>query len=84
MLFASVFIGFCAASWILVPFLGQDFFPKVDAGIFRLHVRASTGTRIEETAVLVDRVENAIRSKYLPRNSRELSIILASPFLALT
>ncbi len=55
------FLAFCAASLCLIPFLGQDFFPSVDAGIFRLHVRAHTGTRIEETAVLVDRVESSIR-----------------------
>jgi multidrug efflux pump subunit AcrB len=59
--FGAVFLGFCMASLLLVPFLGQDFFPAVDAGIFRLHVRARTGTRIEEAAVLVDHVENAIR-----------------------
>jgi multidrug efflux pump subunit AcrB len=60
-LFAGLFLAFCAGSFFLVPFLGRDFFPSVDAGIFRLHVRASTGTRIEESAALVDRVENAIR-----------------------
>jgi len=59
--FGTVFLGFCLASFLLVQFLGQDFFPSVDAGIFRLHVRAHTGTRIEETAVLVDHVESAIR-----------------------
>ena len=40
---------FIALSCLLVPFLGQDFFPQVDAGQFRLHVRAPAGTRIEET-----------------------------------
>jgi multidrug efflux pump subunit AcrB len=59
--FGAAFLGFCVASWLLVPALGQDFFPSVDAGIFRLHVRVHTGTRIEETAVLVGQVENAIR-----------------------
>ncbi|HKB90110.1 MAG TPA: efflux RND transporter permease subunit [Opitutaceae bacterium] len=59
--FGAVFLVFCVGSLCLIPFLGQDFFPSVDAGIFRLHVRAHTGTRIEETAVLVDHVENAIR-----------------------
>jgi multidrug efflux pump subunit AcrB len=59
--FGGGFLAFCVASLCLVPFLGQDFFPSVDAGIFRLHVRAHTGTRIEETAVLVDHVENSIR-----------------------
>jgi multidrug efflux pump subunit AcrB len=48
---------FLRGSWVLVPFLGQDFFPAVDAGTFRLHVRAATGTRVEETANLVDQVE---------------------------
>jgi multidrug efflux pump subunit AcrB len=61
--FGAGFLAFCVASLVLIPFLGQDFFPSVDAGIFRLHVRAHTGTRIEETAVLVDHVENAIRRK---------------------
>jgi len=48
--FAVAFLTFCAGSWVLVPFLGQDFFPTVDAGTFRLHVRAAAGTRVEETA----------------------------------
>src|SRR5260370_1304296 len=59
--FAVGFLSFCVASWLLVPFLGQDFFPTVDAGTFRLHVRAPTGTRIEQSAKLVDEVETAIR-----------------------
>jgi multidrug efflux pump subunit AcrB len=59
--FAVGFLSFCAASWILVPFLGQNFFPAVDAGVFRLHVRAPTATRIEQTAKLVDEVETSIR-----------------------
>src|SRR6267143_100142 len=61
LLFAALFLAFCVSSWLLVPFLGQDFFPSVDAGTFRLHVRAHTGTRLEETAVLVDHVEASIR-----------------------
>jgi multidrug efflux pump subunit AcrB len=61
--FAVVFLGLCAGSWILVPFLGQDFFPAVDAGAFQLHVRAVAGTRVEETAKLVDQVEAAIRER---------------------
>jgi multidrug efflux pump subunit AcrB len=59
--FGGTFLAFCAASLLLIPVLGQDFFPSVDAGMFRLHVRAHTGTRIEETAALIDRVEVAIR-----------------------
>jgi multidrug efflux pump subunit AcrB len=45
----------------LYPFLGQNFFPEVDAGQIKLHMRAPSGTRVEETAVLVDRVESALR-----------------------
>jgi multidrug efflux pump subunit AcrB len=59
--FAAIFLVFCIGSMLLVPQLGQDFFPSVDAGQFRLHLRARSGTRIEETAKLVDEVEAAIR-----------------------
>ncbi|MEN6441949.1 MAG: efflux RND transporter permease subunit [Syntrophobacter sp.] len=62
-LFAGLFLAFCAGSCCLIPSLGQDFFPSVDAGQFRLHVRAPTGTRIEETTRLVDRVEKVIRQE---------------------
>ena len=48
-------------SCLLYPLLGRDFFPSVDAGQIRLHMRAPTGTRIEETARLADEVEAAIR-----------------------
>jgi CzcA family heavy metal efflux pump len=65
--FALCFLAFCAASCLLTPFLGQDFFPKVDAGQMRLHVRAKTGTRVEETAALCDRVEEVIRRTIAPR-----------------
>jgi multidrug efflux pump subunit AcrB len=71
--FVIGFLSFCLASWLLVPFLGQNFFPAVDAGTFRLHVRAPTGTRIEQTAKLVDEVEAAIR-RQVP--ARELEGIL--------
>src|ERR1051326_4553968 len=54
-LFAASFLGFCILSLGLVFFLGQDFFPSVDAGIFRMHVRGRAGLRIEETARLCDR-----------------------------
>jgi multidrug efflux pump subunit AcrB len=59
--FAAIFLLFCLGSMLLVPQLGQDFFPSVDAGQFRLHLRARSGTRIEETAKLVDQVEAAVR-----------------------
>ncbi len=46
---------------LLYPWLGQDFFPSVDGGQFKLHVRAHTGTRIEDTARLCDEIEDTIR-----------------------
>jgi len=65
-LFVSGFLAFCFASMLLAPFLGRDFFPAVDSGQFRLHVRAQTGTRIEETARLVNQVEDTIRKTIPP------------------
>jgi len=59
--FVTSFLGFCVLSGGLVFFLGRDFFPNVDAGQFRLHVRGRAGLRIEETARLVDEVEQQIR-----------------------
>ncbi len=59
--FIGLFLGFCLLSCLLYPALGRDFFPTVDAGQIRLHLRAPTGTRIEETARLTDQVEAAIR-----------------------
>jgi multidrug efflux pump subunit AcrB len=48
---------------LLTPPLGQDFFPNVDAGQFKIHVRARTGTRIEETALLCDHIDSTIREQ---------------------
>ncbi len=59
--FAAGFLAFCVLSCGLYPFLGRDFFPTVDAGQIRLHMRGATGIRIEEMARLADRVEVAIR-----------------------
>lgn len=62
-LFLLLFLFFCAGSWLLIPFLGQNFFPSVDAGHFRLHVRAPSGIRIEETTRLVEQIEAVIREE---------------------
>jgi len=72
-IFAVCFFAACVLSFALVPFVGQDFFPAVDSGEFNLHLRAPTGTRIEETAALCDRVEEAIRKEIPP--SELVSII---------
>jgi multidrug efflux pump subunit AcrB len=71
--FAVLFLGAVAASALLafplgpLPGLGQDFFPSVDGGQIKLHLRARTGTRIEETAALCDQVEATIREVIPPK-----------------
>ena len=63
-MFLAAFFAACLGSLaILVPWLGQDFFPSVDAGSFKLHVRGPTGMRIEDTAFLCDLVERSIRQQ---------------------
>jgi CzcA family heavy metal efflux pump len=61
-LFIPLFLLACLICMLLIPLLGQNFFPNSDNGSFILHVRAKTGTRIEETARLCDLVEQSIRS----------------------
>jgi multidrug efflux pump subunit AcrB len=62
--FLITFFAFCLGSLaILIPWLGRDFFPSVDSGTFKLHMRAPTGMRIEETANLCDLVERSIRQQ---------------------
>jgi len=59
--FAAIFLALCLGSLLLISQLGQDFFPEVDGGQFRLHLRGRSGTRIEETVRLVQQVEGSIR-----------------------
>ena len=66
-LFVPCFIGICLFMFILIQFLGQDFFPDTDSGQFILHVRGASGLRIEETARLFDLVEDQVR-KTVPAN----------------
>ena len=72
-LFAVCFLAFCVLSMGLVLFLGEDFFPSVDAGQMRLHVRGRAGLRVEETARLCDEVEDYLRQQ-IPKD--ELVTIL--------
>jgi multidrug efflux pump subunit AcrB len=72
-LFLPGFMLATLAAFLLVPWLGQDFFPTTDGGRFTLHFRARTGTRIEETARLADLIETSIR-RTIPKN--ELSGII--------
>jgi multidrug efflux pump subunit AcrB len=59
----AFFVACLGSLAILIPWLGQDFFPSVDSGTFKLHLRAPTGMRIEETANLCDLVEQFIRKQ---------------------
>jgi multidrug efflux pump subunit AcrB len=62
LVFLTLFLVFAVGSLVLLePWLGQDFFPSVDSGQFKIHVRAATGTRIEETALLCDHIDATIR-----------------------
>jgi multidrug efflux pump subunit AcrB len=61
------FLGVSILSFGLAPFLGQDFFPTVDAGQIKLHIRAPTGTRIEQTVSLSDKVSTEIQ-RIIPKD----------------
>jgi CzcA family heavy metal efflux pump len=65
-LFAAVFLAFCVLSLCWVFVLGEDFFPSVDAGLIRLHLRARAGLRVEETARLCDQVEQFLHQDLPP------------------
>jgi CzcA family heavy metal efflux pump len=69
----TAFAGIVTVAVMLIPFIGQDFFPQVDAGQFRLHVRAPSGTRIEETEKYFEHVECIIRD-VIPKE--ELALVL--------
>lgn len=68
-LFASVAVMLSA--FVLLPFIGRDFFPSVDAGQIKLHIRTHPGTRIEKTKVIFSQVEDEIR-KTIPADETEL------------
>ncbi len=79
-IFSLAFLGSCAAAFLLLPWLGQDFFPSVDAGRFNLHFRAKTGTRIEETARLGDLIETSIRGIIPPAEISSLIDNIGLPY----
>jgi len=66
-------------SLVLIPVAGQDFFPTIDAGMMKLHVRAATGTRIEETERVVDNIERAIRKIVPPQDLGDISDTIGLP-----
>ena len=71
--FVFCFLGAVALSMLLVPFLGEDFFPSVDSGQITLHARTPAGTRIEDTTQIVAQIEREVR-KIVP--AREVQIIV--------
>jgi CzcA family heavy metal efflux pump len=79
-IFVPFFLLVCICAFVLVPFLGQDFFPATDSGQFILHVRAKTGTRIEETARLADQVEGRIRKTIPPAEVDNVLDNIGLPF----
>ena len=68
--FVIGFLGFVGASFVLVPYLGQNFFPSVDAGQILMHVRTQIGTRLEESANQFADIQKAIR-KIIPPDQIE-------------
>ncbi|MEX3950463.1 efflux RND transporter permease subunit [Paraburkholderia sp. EG287B] len=78
--FGGTFLAFCLLSLVLVFFLGRDFFPSVDAGNIRLHMRAPTGFRIEETARLADQVEQVVREVVPPDQLETIVDNLGLPY----
>ena len=82
-IFIPSFLGLCLAAFILVPFLGEDFFPQTDSGQFILHVRAPSGMRIEETAQLFDLVEGEIRKEIPAKQIDNILDNIGLPYSAL-
>ena len=80
LVFGTAFLGFCFASLLLIPLLGSDLFPTIDAGQIRLHLRGPTGLRIEETANLCEQVESAIRRVIPPRDLRTILDNIGMPY----
>src|SRR5882757_10045946 len=81
--FIPAFLLTCLSAFLLVPWLGQDFFPNTDSGQFILHLRAKSGTRIEETAKLCDLVEGTIRREIPEREVDNILDNIGLPYSAI-
>ena len=79
-IFIPVFLAACLSAFLLVPWLGQNFFPASDNGQFILHMRVQSGTRIEETARQCDLVETAIRQQIPPREMDNILDNIGLPY----
>ena len=82
-IFPLGFLALCIGSFALYPWLGQDFFPSVDAGQIKLHLRAPTATRIEETAALCSDVEKSIHELIPPIEIESMIDNIGLPYSAL-
>src|SRR6185295_10218805 len=69
--FVFGFLGAVAVSMLLVPFLGEDFFPSVDSGQITLHARTPAGTRVEDTTQTVAQIEREVR-RMIPRSELQI------------
>jgi multidrug efflux pump subunit AcrB len=79
----TAFAAFVAASLCLLPLVGQDFFPTVDAGLIKLHVRGAPGTRIEETEQRFASIEDTVRTVVPPQEIDTMLDILGTPYSGL-
>ncbi|WP_437782734.1 efflux RND transporter permease subunit [Sorangium sp. So ce1097] len=77
--FVGAFLAFVAASVSLVPLLGRDFFPSVDAGLIKLHVRGAPGTRLEESERHFARIQQTIREVIPPDEIRTMLDTIGIP-----
>jgi multidrug efflux pump subunit AcrB len=77
--FVIAFLGFVAVSFLLVPYLGQNFFPSVDSGSILMHVRTQVGTRVEESANQFADVQKAIRKIIPPHEIDTLADNIGMP-----
>jgi CzcA family heavy metal efflux pump len=78
-LFITGFVGFIALSFLLVPYLGRNFFPSVDAGQILMHVRTQVGTRVEESANQFADIQKAIRKIIPPEEIETLADNIGMP-----
>jgi len=78
--FIIVFFSFCLASLALYPLLGQDLFPTVDSGQLRLHIRAPSGTRLEQMPHIVDKIEEEIRNTIPSDQQGDILDIVGGPY----
>jgi multidrug efflux pump subunit AcrB len=76
---ACMFCGFYVVSFCLIPFLGMDFFPAIDAGQLRLHVNVPPGTRVEETERIFRAIENRIQQIIPPHDIQVITDNIGMP-----